>query len=110
MENQDNDISRRKEITALAHRRTELAKERTMLAYVRTITNLLLFGVAFLGLMRMHFIFFYAGIGAIVLAFIMLIFTIRSYLKHEKELKSIGRVVRRHVPFFMRGSREEFEE
>jgi uncharacterized membrane protein YidH (DUF202 family) len=76
--------------THLAQKRTELAYERTIMAYLRTATTVILFGIAFLGISTTTDGFlFYAGIGAITVGILIVLFAINKAITHSQEINKI---------------------
>ena len=76
--------------THLAEKRTELAYERTMMAYIRTAVTVILFGIAFFGLSKVKYdFFFYAGAASVTIGVILLLVTIARAIKHSREIQKI---------------------
>ena len=89
--------------THLAHKRTELAYERTIMAYLRTATTVILFGIAFLGLAESTKDFlFYAGVGAITIGILIILFAIKKAIKHSKEIEKITSFFGKIINFKLR--------
>ena len=70
----------------LAYKRTQLARDRTILAMIRTSISLMLPGIAFIGFAEKSEIFYPIGIASIIVGIFFLILTIRFYIKHTKGL------------------------
>jgi uncharacterized membrane protein YidH (DUF202 family) len=77
--------------TQLAEKRTKLARERTVTAYIRTSATIILFGFAFVGfaLESGSKIFFYTGLGAIILGGIIGLLAVQRGISHSKDIQRI---------------------
>jgi len=76
-------MKREDESLILAKKRTNLAFERTILAYLRTAASLFLFSIAFFGFKEFSSIFLYGGVVGSGTGVIFLIIALERFLKHR---------------------------
>jgi uncharacterized membrane protein YidH (DUF202 family) len=79
--------------TYLAEIRTDLANERTIMAYVRTSATLILFGTGFIGFANQWKpwkSFLYAGVFSVMVGVILLIIALRRAVLHTKKINQFS--------------------
>ncbi len=85
-----------RELAELAHIRTDLSRERTVLSYIRTATSLILFGIAFIGFQKQYHWFIYVGWASVLFGVLCLAVSVHRAMIHRKRhrwLKSLfGRI------------------
>lgn len=77
-----------KKRTKLAGERTRLAYHRTIMAYIRTATTVILFGIAFLGISKKLWGFFFTtGLISVAVGLVFIFLAIIAGIKHARMLK-----------------------
>jgi putative membrane protein len=76
-------------LTAFSHERTHLARERTILAHIRTGVSSFIFGTVLIGFFKTELLAFIIGSGAILLGVFFFVSGWLSYIRSNSRIHTL---------------------